>query len=102
MKGWCSSSESYEPLKQVRSVNVRTNMLPKVLSMNCGDTAKDSEQTVLGEAPIITPSLHSRFYTSTNSIGGPWIPDEFELVRNDKHKLVISIRLRGKLHNDEE
>lgn len=100
MKGWCSASESYEPLKQVRSVNVRTTMLPKVLTMNCGDTAKDSEQTVLGEAPIITPSLHTRFYSSTNAIGGPWVPDEFEVVRDEKHNLIISIHLHGKTNEE--
>lgn len=100
MKGWCSASESYEPLKQVRSVNVRTTMLPKVLTMNCGDTAKDSEQTVLGEAPILTPSLHTRFYSSTNIIGGPWIPDEFEVVRDDKYNLVISIHVHSKADDE--
>jgi len=79
MRGWCKSSESYEPFKQVRSML----NLPRVLTMLCGETQKDPQSSTisgaLGEVQS-QGSMHACYWSSVNVVGGAWLPIKLEVA----------------------
>jgi len=79
MRGWCKSSESYEPFKQVRSML----NLPRVLTLLCGETQKDPQSSTisgaLGEVQS-QGSMHACYWSSASVIGGAWLPVKLEVA----------------------
>jgi len=79
MRGWCKSSESYEPFKQVRSML----NLPRVLTMLCGETQKDPQScTISGALGEVQSqgSMHACYWSSLSVIGGAWLPIKLEVA----------------------
>lgn len=78
-KGWCSTSESYEPFKQVRSLM----SFPRILTLSCGDTQRDPKEATISGAlgeNLKVGSMHLHHWSKTNSIGGSWLPVEIEVA----------------------
>ena len=79
MRGWCKSSESYEPFKQVRSLL----SLPRVLTLLCGETQKDaSSSTISGALGEVQSqgSMHACYWSSKSVVGGAWLPIKLEVA----------------------
>ena len=106
MRGWCSTSESYEMLRQRRCVDLRS--LSPLLVVTCGDTIKAAPGDIASPAPSSssTPEASKSnlrdFWLRRNSLGGSWLADEIEVwqigradVDSEMGKLVVSSRLRG-------
>ena len=110
MRGWIPETSSYEPLCQLRSLDVST--IGKVLTIMCGDTLRDPRQDIVGVllGEKQTGAMNSsedhrpqRFWQQQNRLGGPWLSDEIELVQRSEYpeatgdslgSLIISVRLR--------
>jgi PAB-dependent poly(A)-specific ribonuclease subunit 2 len=99
MRGWCKSSESYEPFKQVRSmIN-----LPRVLTLLCGETQKDPQSSTisgaLGEVQS-SGSMHTCYWNTINIAGSAWLPAKLEVAMlrqgadsTTQAKLIVSALL---------
>ena len=95
MRGWCKSSEAYEPFKQVRSML----NLPRVLALLCGETQKDLQSSTISGALGETQSqgsMHSCYWGFPNVIGGSWLPIKLEVAilrsgpESSQLKLIVS------------
>lgn len=90
MRGWCSSSETYEPFKQIKSVDV--SGMPDVLAILCGDTLPTPvSSTTPVNINVDSTELNSTFgkekdtiadlWRSRNLYGGPWLSCEIEIFK---------------------
>lgn len=83
MRGWCTTSETYEPFRQIKSVDV--NDLPSILTVLCGDTLPSAVASSSGSSEHSNASAKEKetiadLWRSTNVEGhGPWMSLEVEV-----------------------
>jgi hypothetical protein len=84
--GWCAASDSYEPFRQTRSLNV--DSIGDFLVLLCGDTMRSSDK--IPKKSSWTPE---GVWRDKNSQGGSWLPLEIECLfvpNNEGGALYIS------------
>ena len=125
-KGWCQTSKSYEPFKQLRDVKTlpqvlsiliyicnfhvlsnlllnyicklhwNRNTLPQVLAILCGDTFQGPSSGTISLSEKKHVSYLEMFWSTPNLVGGHWLPQVFEVVIYANGNLVVSEQLRTK------
>jgi PAB-dependent poly(A)-specific ribonuclease subunit 2 len=95
VRGWCAASQTYEPLRQARTLDTSKAPLPKVLGVSCGETTKDVSEGTLENIKKVAESHHHTYWSKTNKIGGSWLPVEIEVmtVQKELEEVIISERL---------
>jgi hypothetical protein len=77
MRGWCAATDSYEPCRQTKRIQLST--LQNILTLPCGDTISTRNQqrkTPEGKQSAV----HHNSWRSRNSLGGPWLPSVVEVI----------------------
>lgn len=114
MRGWCAATESYEPLLQQRSLDVRS--LSSVLVLTCGDASQWSgNETATSNNMSHNNSIRNPWQRK-NCIGGAWLSEDIEIwqlggststsggrtgeTSLDAGRLVISTQLTGSNINE--
>jgi hypothetical protein len=87
MRGWCAASDSYEPCRQTKRIQLVS--VQSIFTLLCGDTL--SPRNLRKNASEGKSSaVEQNSWRTRNALGGPWLPstvEVFSLSTNSSHLL---------------